>query len=71
MAEARRAGLEYRTRLDPPPGDPSVAHGASRGARTTRAPPPRDATARAPRTCPNRSLAAARAGAPRCCPTPG
>jgi hypothetical protein len=33
IAEAPRAGHEYRTRLDPPPADPSVSHGASRDGR--------------------------------------
>jgi hypothetical protein len=33
MAEARRTGGAYRTRLDPPPADPSVAHDTRGGAR--------------------------------------
>jgi len=32
MAEAQRTGGEYRTRLDPPPADPAVAHDARRDA---------------------------------------
>jgi hypothetical protein len=32
MAEAQRSGREYRTRLDPPPADPAVAHDARRDA---------------------------------------
>jgi hypothetical protein len=30
MAEAIRTGQPYRTRLDPPPADPRVAHPARR-----------------------------------------
>ena len=31
MAEAARTGVPYRTRLDPPPADPRVAHPDTRG----------------------------------------
>lgn len=52
MAEAIRSGEPYRTRLDPPPADPRVAHPESSRpawAKKSRPAPPAVATAPAPR----------------------